>query len=961
MYRAGFIRRQLALALAALLALALAGVALAAYLGPDRAYTVTVVVTETVPDPSKDQWTLTGPEGTCLINHPCSQHPGTVSYIPACGWTGPADNAHCTPGFSIIETTEQQTHFHPEAQVGGAVLCAQNGLNGWCIGDGALQLSASEPLAGYQILGIEGDLDGVPFFCTASSCSLPGNPGVATSSYWALSSYGDSSQMGHSTLRIDNDLPEIVGLVQGVLGENGWFISDVDLAALGSDATSGLAAQQVQVDGGGWVNNAQTLAADGAFSVVFRAEDVAGQHSLTVPQDIGRDTTPPDLSLDAVDGKVSGTLALSGQASDATSGLAGVQFAVNGSAFSGTARLSGGDWQLDWDSTDVPNGFHELSLRALDQAGHLSTVHSIGVVVENQLPYINLPAGCPPIWQALNLDAGPGASPIELVRLTVSDEQGRSHTESFAAPPQGWTWHRYFSDGSTAEVGEYRLEVSVEDRAGNRNSRAGCISIPDPGAASLAAAGDGLGSPAAASGGSAGPLAPLGSPLPSLGIITAVQPQPALVQQLSLGTAANSVVWGDAAVALAGVATAYALGQKARREEEERRKQEAASGGPHKNNLLAAHLSDAEIWAMVPDARADMGIDEARLIVHNTLQKKGLYSPTGWELNQQVKEAAGQTQVGGGSYTVQKGDSWYSIAGEVYGNQRMAGQLAEANGGASLLHPGQVIKLPVVSSTQAANPFFSEQTWAQLLAEEMKMIQAREEEEKERDNKAEEERATAIVPDESKASGVAGAESRPNSRTQATGDETIMSKDELVDFLAGLIKLLDDVDEIAKLSHIKYTDLGNGYFSVSVPDIPTGQKLDFRTGMGIPGTRYSNLNQSALNRNVIRGGLKGSLALGAVLSIGTNFYSYGWGENSDVGIFSPQFAASTGWDIVETSAITLAAVGVGMAITAVVGAPVIVVGGIVALAGLGISYLMGPTLETWKTNAMNSWFGESGE
>jgi len=50
--------------------------------------------------------------------------------------------------------------------------------------------------------------------------------------------------------------------------------------------------------------------------------------------------------------------------------------------------------------------------------------------------------------------------------------------------------------------------------------------------------------------------------------------------------------------------------------------------------------------------------------------------------------------VGGGTYKVQAGDSWFRIAEEIYGDQRYAEQLAAANGGVSMLHPGMTINTP---------------------------------------------------------------------------------------------------------------------------------------------------------------------------------------------------------------------------------------------------------------------------
>lgn len=51
-------------------------------------------------------------------------------------------------------------------------------------------------------------------------------------------------------------------------------------------------------------------------------------------------------------------------------------------------------------------------------------------------------------------------------------------------------------------------------------------------------------------------------------------------------------------------------------------------------------------------------------------------------------------------YTVQPGDSWASIAGKVYGNQRWYEQLAAANAGVGMLTPGMTISTPNFDTDQ---------------------------------------------------------------------------------------------------------------------------------------------------------------------------------------------------------------------------------------------------------------------
>lgn len=63
-----------------------------------------------------------------------------------------------------------------------------------------------------------------------------------------------------------------------------------------------------------------------------------------------------------------------------------------------------------------------------------------------------------------------------------------------------------------------------------------------------------------------------------------------------------------------------------------------------------------------------------------------------------------------GSYVVQPGDSWAKIAGSAYGDQRRYLDLANANGGLGMLHPGDTINLPDFSGASA--PVISNDQWA---------------------------------------------------------------------------------------------------------------------------------------------------------------------------------------------------------------------------------------------------------
>ncbi|MBN2118369.1 MAG: hypothetical protein JW730_17480, partial [Anaerolineales bacterium] len=176
------------------------------------------------------------------------------------------------------EGVRKETVTYPSATIAGSVNCTS--YNGWCNGGSVpeLALSANEPLAGYNITLIEGTLNGTSFACAsgAASCNLPMGEGDNNFHYWALSSWGDSSRMGTSSARVDTVPPEVGLSVTGTTGHNGWYKSVIDVSAIASDATSGVATFEVAADGGRYQGYTPIAFDDGRHTLQFRVVDNAG-------------------------------------------------------------------------------------------------------------------------------------------------------------------------------------------------------------------------------------------------------------------------------------------------------------------------------------------------------------------------------------------------------------------------------------------------------------------------------------------------------------------------------------------------------------------------------------------------------------------------------------------------------------------------------------------------------------
>ena len=199
-----------------------------------------------------------------------------------CTWEG--DPGHpCGDATYWYKTGEEtkvvsKTTQLPEATITGTL--ENCGLqNGWCTAAATLHLSGEEPLDGYSISLIEGTLNGQSFACAANPCDVPLVAGANDFTYWALSTYGDSSRMGTLSAQVDGAPPVIRGSLSGAPGTNGWFTSAATLTASASDPApgSGLDVFETSVNGAGWVPYAAPLSfTDGVYSVELRAADVAG-------------------------------------------------------------------------------------------------------------------------------------------------------------------------------------------------------------------------------------------------------------------------------------------------------------------------------------------------------------------------------------------------------------------------------------------------------------------------------------------------------------------------------------------------------------------------------------------------------------------------------------------------------------------------------------------------------------
>lgn len=465
--------------IALVLALTVFGLASANYSGPNR----TVTTSTWTRQYCNYRATVVSPAGSCLLTlyfspGSCPSTSSVAGFFnnaqTACGtaWpgtcgsglacsitflTGSAQN--CSSGEIGCTLTTSSTTY-PPATVGGSTVCAIPGENGWCKGAATINLSGSEPLSGYSITGIEGSAG---ILCGGPACVWTFPEGATNLSFWALSSWGDTSLMSSAASMVDSVAPALSLSIPPADGSNGWYRLPVTLTASGSDATSGLAAMQVRLDGGPWTPGSSLNVPDGVHALEFQASDVAG-NLTSESYSISVDSTPPTLTVSlpvpqGTDGWYTSGVQFQAAGNDAISGIQDVAYSLDGAA----------TWQAG--SLTLVEGRYTIITRVADLAGNVTTLtNTVNVDPTPPQSIFTSPAeGSTTVihgsltmnGQTLDGTSGPSAAAISM--------DGGTTWQPMAIADGTWSssW-----DTNTVPNGTYLIQVRASDLAGNQEHTA---------------------------------------------------------------------------------------------------------------------------------------------------------------------------------------------------------------------------------------------------------------------------------------------------------------------------------------------------------------------------------------------------------------------------------------------------------------------------------------------------------
>ncbi len=204
--------------------------------------------------------------------------------------------------------------------------------------------------------------------------------GLTLLEFYAVDRAGNQGPLQVMELRLDLIAPEVSASLEGTEGDNGYYVSAVNLTAGAEDRGSGASAIWFRIDGGEWVpwSGSLSLEQDGIHLVELYALDLAGNQGGTLRMPISIDTQAPSTALQVLkqplpDGSYLNHAPVGLEAEDVGSGLVLFRY-----------RVDDGPWtEVDGDILVQGEGVHLIACYAVDLAGNNA---SMELAVEIVLP-----------------------------------------------------------------------------------------------------------------------------------------------------------------------------------------------------------------------------------------------------------------------------------------------------------------------------------------------------------------------------------------------------------------------------------------------------------------------------------------------------------------------------------------------------------------------------------------------
>jgi parallel beta-helix repeat protein len=262
---------------------------------------------------------------------------------------------------------------------------APNGNNGWYVSAVTVTLSASDPYSGvgstwYKLDSGYWQLYAAPF--TVSS------DGQHTVQYYSYDGAGNQEAANSISLKIDTTTPTTTHTLQGLLGSQGWYVTNVTVTLNANDVTSGINYTKYKLNDGSWTvySGPFVLTTNGNYTLYYYSDDLAGNTEATkqVAFKLQHDIVPPvtTYEFNGVPGYnewfVSDVTVIF-NAVDDSAGVATTKYSLDGGAwttYTGAFFVTG-------------DAVHTIWYYSVDKVGNMESVKEASLKIDQTAPLMN--------------------------------------------------------------------------------------------------------------------------------------------------------------------------------------------------------------------------------------------------------------------------------------------------------------------------------------------------------------------------------------------------------------------------------------------------------------------------------------------------------------------------------------------------------------------------------------------
>jgi parallel beta-helix repeat protein len=293
------------------------------------------------------------------------------------------------------DAADASTGIDTTKPVTTSILNGTIGENGWYVSNPVMvTLSATDALSGIESKWYKVDAGYWTLYSTPFTVS--GN-GAHTVQYYSFDHAGNQEIATSLTINIDTIAPTTTHTLDGLIGSQGWYVTNVtvtlsanDAVTLrANDATSGVNYTKYKLNTGDWIvyTGSFVVTTDGNYTLYYCSVDLAGntEAAKQVVFRIQHDVVPPVTTheFDGVMGDNNwfvGTVTVMLSAVDNSAGVASTKY-----------KLDAGAWKVYTGAFLITeDAEHTLYYYSVDKVGNREENKSVTLKIDQTLPIIDL-------------------------------------------------------------------------------------------------------------------------------------------------------------------------------------------------------------------------------------------------------------------------------------------------------------------------------------------------------------------------------------------------------------------------------------------------------------------------------------------------------------------------------------------------------------------------------------------